>query len=186
MFGHRRQPVRQAEDLPLLHRDRRRRIERRLAPLATANFLRNHEIGLGDLAQRVAPVTLLPAARLARTAAQSPGGGLLLLQSVARRRLGTVRTVQSYLPANRPHFPLQLGNSLFPLRDHAVLHRYRVVLRSNQLLDFGRKAHPSLDSDSSLPVFPDFCRSAFSTRLWLFGLTSAWELRLSTSNSLNH
>ncbi len=124
--------------------------------LADARHVRNHEIGLGDLPQRAALVALLPGARLARTTAQASGQARLLLQPVARRRLGAVRTGKPHLPAKRRHLCLELGYASVLLRDHAVLHRYRAVLRSNQLLDFRRKIHPALDSDSSPTVFPDF------------------------------
>src|ERR1700678_2686955 len=107
---------------------------------AHARLVRNHEIGLGALPQRVARVALLAAALLAGLAAQTAGRSRLLLQSVARRRLRAVGAVQ-------PQAAQKLGHQGLELRDPAVL-------RSQQLLDFGRDDHPASDSDSS-PAVPN-------------------------------
>jgi hypothetical protein len=62
----------------------------------------------------------------------------LLLQPVARRRLGTVRTVLSQLSTKISDFSLE--------------HRDLALQRSDQLIDFGGKIHPTLDSDSQPQV----------------------------------
>ena len=63
--------------------------------LADLGRVLDDPVGLGDLAQRVAAVTLLAAARLARARAQALQDARLLLQPVARRRLGAVGAVQT-------------------------------------------------------------------------------------------
>src|SRR5712691_684359 len=126
------------EHLALLDPDRRLRFERRAAMTAGARLVPNHMIRIGDLPQRAALVALLPAARLARAASQAARDTRLLLQPVARRRLGTVRTVLSQLSAKISDFSLER-------RDLALQ-------RSDQLLDFGGKIHPTLDSDSQPKV----------------------------------
>ena len=90
MLRHQQQALGKIEHLALLDRDRRLRIERQTAMPAHARLVRNHEIGLGDLPQRVARVALLAAALLARLAAQTAGRPRLLRQPVARRRLRAV------------------------------------------------------------------------------------------------
>ena len=140
MLRHQQQALGKIEHLALLDRDRRLRIERQTAMPAHARLVRNHEIGLGDLPQRVARVALLAAALLAGLAAQTAGRPRLLLQPVARRRLRAVRAVQ-------PQAAQKLGHQGLELRDPAVL-------RSQQLLDFGRDDHPASDSDSS-PAVPN-------------------------------
>src|SRR5271169_904116 len=138
MLRHQQQALGKIEHLALLDRDRHLRIERQTAMPAYARLMRNHEIGLGDLPQRVAHVALLAAALLAGLAAQTAGRPRLLLQPVARRRLRAVRAVQ-------PQSAQKLGHQSLELRDPAVL-------RSQQLLDFRRDDHPASDSDSSHPV----------------------------------
>src|SRR3982074_3153881 len=81
------------EHLALLDPDRRLRFEPRTAMPAGARRAPNHMRGVGHLPPRAARVALLPAARLARAASQAARDTRLLLQPVARRRLGTVRTV---------------------------------------------------------------------------------------------
>jgi hypothetical protein len=98
----------------------------------------NHMIGIGGLPQRAALVALLPAARLARAASQTARDPRLLLQPVARRRLGTVRTVLSQLSTKISDFSLE--------------YRDLALQRSDQLIDFGGKIHPTLDSDSQPQV----------------------------------
>jgi len=83
-------------------------------------------------------MALLPAARLARAAAQAARDTRLLLQPIARRRLGTVRTVLSQLST-------KIGDFSLKRRDLALQ-------RSDQLLDFGGKTHPTLDSESQTQV----------------------------------
>ena len=136
------------------------------APEANGNARRRRPYGqpqdrVWRLAASVALVALLPAAHLARTAAQASGRARLLLQTVARRRFGAVRTVQSQAPKGLGQCSFELG--------------YPAVLRGNQLHDFGRKMHFAVDFDSTFAVYPIFCQSAFSTLLWQIGLT-AWEL----------
>src|SRR5438128_784189 len=79
----------------------------------------------------MAPLT---SARLARTAAKAAGKTRLLLQPVARRRLGTRRAVQIKPPAQLRH----LGAKTLDL---ARLRRY-------QRFDLRRKTHPTLESQS--------------------------------------
>src|SRR5258708_28034200 len=107
---------------------------------APARLVRNPGTGWGHLPQRVARVALLAAALLAGLAAQTAGRPRLLLQPVARRRLRAVRAVQ-------PQAAQKLGHQGLELRDPAVL-------RSQQLLDFGRDDHPASESDSS-PAVPN-------------------------------
>ena len=126
------------EHLALFDPDRRLRFERRSAMAAGARLVPNHMIGIGDLPQRATLVALLPAARLARATSQAARDTRLLLQPVARRRLGTVRTVPSQLST-------KIGDFSLERRDLALQ-------RSDQLLDFGGKAHPTLDSDSQPQV----------------------------------
>ena len=140
MLRHQQGALGKIEHLALLVPYRRLRIERRTAMLADTGRVRNHKIGIGDLPQRIALVALLAAAHLARTAAQAPGEAWLLLQTVARRRLGAVRTVQSQAPKGLHQCSFELG--------------YPAVLRGNQLHDFGRKVHSALDSDLPLAVSP--------------------------------
>ena len=104
MFGDHQRPLGKVEHLALLDPDRRLRIERRTAMATGARRVLNHAIRIGDLSQRIPFVALLPAARLARAAAQAAGNAKLLLQSIARRRLGTVGTVPPQLPAKLRHF----------------------------------------------------------------------------------
>src|SRR5208337_2681023 len=138
MFGDHERALGKVEHLAFLGPGRRLRIERRTAVAAGARLVSNHPIGIGDLPQRIALVALLPAARLARSAAQAASVARLLPQPVARRRPGTVGTVLTQLPAKVRHFSLKR-------RDLAPQ-------RGDQLLDFGGKNHPTLDSDSSPAV----------------------------------
>ena len=131
MFGHQQRALGKIEHLTLFDRNRRIRLERQTAMLADAGRMGNHKIGFGDLPQGVALVALLPAAHLARTAAQASGQARLLLQTVARRRFGAVRTVQSQAPKGLGQCSFELG--------------YPAVLRGNQLHDFGRKVHSAVD-----------------------------------------
>jgi hypothetical protein len=119
MFRNHQRALGKVEHLALLDPDRRLRIERRTAMAAGARLVPNHMIGIGDLPQRAARVALLPTARLARAAPQAARDTRLLLQPVARRRLGTVRTV-----------PAQLSTKIGDLS----LKRHDLALqRSNQL-----------------------------------------------------
>src|SRR6266403_3777632 len=93
MFRNNERALGTVEHLALLDPDRRLWFERRAAMAAGARLVPNHMIRISDLPQRAALVALLPAARLARAASQAARDTRLLLQPVARRRLGTVRTV---------------------------------------------------------------------------------------------
>ena len=108
MLRHQQQALGKIEHLALLDRDRSLRIERQTAMPAHARLVRNHEIGLGDLPQRVARVSLLAAARLAGLAAQTAGargfffnpsleGGfeLFVLSSPNRRRSSATKASSS-------------------------------------------------------------------------------------------
>jgi hypothetical protein len=138
MFRNHERALGKVEHLALLDPDRRLRFERRTAMAAGARLMPNHMIGIGGLPQRAALVALLPAARLARAASQAARDPRLLLQPVARRRLGTVRTVLSQLSTKISDFSLE--------------YRDLVLQRSDQLIDFGGKIHPTLDSDSQPQV----------------------------------
>src|SRR5208337_3668482 len=105
----------------------------------------------------------LAAARLARAAAQAARDARLLLQPVARRRLGTVRAVLPQLAAKVRHFSLKRRNP--PLQ------------RGDQLFDFGRENHPILDSDSPPVVSENPPTKVPSTIPVTFRTHPAWELR---------
>ena len=134
MFRDPQRALGKVEHLPLLDPYRRPRLERPTAMAACARRVPNHAIGIGDLPQRAALMTRLPAARLARTAAQTAPDTRFLPQPVTRRRLRTVRAVPPQLPAKIGH----LGPKRRDLRPQ----------RRYQLLDFDGKNHPTLDSQS--------------------------------------
>src|SRR5208337_3792254 len=94
--------------------------------------LDNH-VGLGDLAQRIAAMAFLAPAPLARARAQAAQYARLLLQPVARRRLGAVGAIQAQ-PSPK------LGHLSAKTLDLACLSRY-------QGFDFRRKTHPTLESE---------------------------------------
>jgi hypothetical protein len=71
MLGDFDQPLRKIEGLAPLHPDRHRRAQARAAMAAGAGFGLDDPIGLGDLAQGLAFVALLPAARPARPFAKA-------------------------------------------------------------------------------------------------------------------
>ena len=134
MFAHPQRALDEVEHLPLLHPCGHRRIERRAAMAARPSLMPHDGIGVGDLPERIALVAPLAAARLARGIAQAARHARLLLQPVARRRLRTGRTVLAQLPAQVRHLSAK-QDDLAPQR-------------RDQLLDFGRKNHPSFDSHS--------------------------------------
>src|SRR5271165_221231 len=110
----------------------------RLAMLADLGRMLDDRVGSGDLAQRVAAMAFLASARLARARAQALQNPRLLLQPVARRRLGAVGAVQ-----------IQTSPKL------GVLGPKRLDLAServDQLHDFGRKNHSTLESEVRAPV----------------------------------
>ena len=121
-------------------------------------------VGLGDLAQRIAAMAFLAAAPLARARAQAAQYARLLLQPVARRRLGAVGAVQAQ-PSPK------LGHLSAKTLDLACLSRYKGF-------DFGRTTHPTLGV-SEIRVLVPKNRSAAIDRaqVWLFGLTPPWQLQ---------
>jgi len=113
---------------------------------------RSGSVRIGDLPQRAARVAFLPAARLARLAAQAADGARFLLQTVAGGRLGAVRAVKPKPTAKLGQFGPKCGQ-LGPKRSRIGFElRDPAVLRSDQLRDFGGENHPALDSDSSPEV----------------------------------
>jgi hypothetical protein len=142
MLRHQQRTHGKVEHLARLDPYRRIRPERPKAMLADARLVRKHKIGIGDLPQRAAFVALLPAARLARTAAQAFGPSAASSSTHRSTAAGSC----SHRPAQPP---AKLGDVSFQLRDPAVLLNHHAVGRSNQLRDFVRKAHSTLDSDSS-------------------------------------
>ena len=86
----------QIEHLPGAVAHTRVRIEARAAPRAGRRVMIDDVIGISDLPQGLAFVTFLPARLLGRTFPQARHPRRLL-QSIARRRLAAVRTVQSEL-----------------------------------------------------------------------------------------
>ena len=100
MFRNHERALGKVEHLALLDPDRRLRFERRTAMAAGARRVPNHAIRIAELASNVFPLlALLPVARLARAASQAARDTRLLLQTVARRRLGTVGAIPPQLPA---------------------------------------------------------------------------------------
>jgi hypothetical protein len=138
MFAHHQRALGNVEHLPFLDPRRPLRIEGRTAMAASAGLVSNHGVGIGDLPQSPAFVAPLATAQLTGTTAQTSRDPRLLLQPVARRRPGTVRTVQIQSTVKIGH--------LGPKRD------YLRPRRSYQLRDFGGDIHPILGSDSPLRV----------------------------------
>ena len=100
----------------------------RLAMRACLGPMLDNQVGLGHLAQRIAVMAFLAPAPLARARAQAAQDARLLLQPVARRRLGAVGAV-------KPQTATQLrvlGPKRFDLAPE----------RGDQLHDVGRKSHP--------------------------------------------
>jgi uncharacterized peroxidase-related enzyme len=141
MFRDQQRALGKIEHLALLDPYRRRLIERRTTMAARAGLVSNRVVGIGHLPQPAAIMALLTAARLARTTAKAAGDPRLLAQPVTRRRLGAVRAVQTQ---STPKF----GN----LRPKP---KYLRPKRSYQILNFGGKRHPTLDSDSTVYVCPN-------------------------------
>ena len=158
MFGDHERPLGKIEHLALLEPLGRLRIERPTAMAARARRVPNHAIRIGDLAQRAALVARLAATRLARAAAQAARDARLLLQPVARRRLRAVRAVLPQLPAKVRHFRLK--------------RRDLPPQQGDQLFDFGRDNHPTVDSDSPHAVSKNPPTKALSTTPVTFGTHS--------------
>jgi len=104
----------------------------------------NHIVGIGNLSQGFAFVSLLPTRFLARTFAQALHSRRLL-QPIARRRLAAVRTVQAELA--------------FEFGDPCFQGRIISPQRSNQRIQFfpGRLVrrfanHPILESETESAV----------------------------------
>ena len=138
VLGHDQRLLRKIEHLTSLLGDLRIRREQRPTMLADLGRVLDDRVGLGDLAQRVAAMALLAPAPLARARAQALQDPRLLLQPVARGRLGTVGAVQ---PQPSP----KLGVLRFQRLDPA--HR-----RGDKLFAFGGNSHPTLESEIRLPV----------------------------------
>jgi len=141
VFRHLDHALGKVEHLPLFRADRRTRVEPGATMAAHGCGVLDDPVWVGDLAKRIAPMTLLTAARFARTRAQAAQNARLLLQSVARRWLRTVGTVQPQPP---PKLGV-LGTKRFNL----------ALQRGNQLFDIGRKAHSTYESENARDVAPN-------------------------------
>jgi hypothetical protein len=97
----------------------------------------DNPIRLGDLAQRIAAMALLAAARLACARAQAPQHPRLL-QPVARGRLGAVGAVQAKATTKLS----DLGESRIELASQRI----------DQLDRFRREIHPTLESEIDVLV----------------------------------
>src|SRR5208282_4218132 len=139
MFRDQQRTLGKIEHLAFLDPNRRHRIQRRTAMAARAGLVPNHGVGIGDLTQRAALMALLAPARLARAAAQAARHPRLLLQPVARWRFRTRRTVQTQSTTKFDNLRLKRQNL--------------AIQRSDKLLDFRGKDHPTLESDSPDYVF---------------------------------
>jgi len=139
--------------------DARFRIEARAARRARRWVMIDDLVGISDLSQGLAFVTLLPARFLARTFAQARHPRRLL-QSIARWRLAAVRTVQT-----KPAF--KFGDMRFQSRDLGRLRRDQ----RNQLFPrwLGRRIriHRILesnpDSDVQKNLRAQLCQTAYPT-----------------------
>ena len=98
----------------------------------------DNPVRFGDLAQSVAAVALLAPAPLARARAQARQHARLLLQPVARRRLGAVGAVQIQASPKR---------GVLRLERFDPAHQ-----RGDKLFDFGRNTHSTLESEIRDPV----------------------------------
>ena len=145
MFGDHEPRLGRIEHLPLLNaRDHRGR-QPGEAMAARLRFVALDDVGLCDRLQRVAGVSGLPAARLARLAAQAAGDARRLLQAVARRRLAAVRAVLVQLTPEVRHF----------LAQRRVLNPQNLNLalqRANQVANSGRRIIHTLTHASLLRV----------------------------------
>src|ERR1700686_2769874 len=129
---------------------------------AHARLVRNHEIGLGDLPQRVARVALLAAARLAGLAAQTAG-----------------RRGFFFNPSLEGGFELFVLSSPKRRRSSATTASSSAIRRSfeaNNSWISGGMTIPLLIQIRRLPSLTISLPGSVSTNLWQFGLTTAWEL----------
>jgi len=94
VFGHDQRRLGKIENLPPLFADLRIRQQPRLAMRASLGRMLDDPVGLGELTQRIAAMAFLPSARLAGARAQAAQSPRLLLQPIARGRLGAVEAVQ--------------------------------------------------------------------------------------------
>jgi hypothetical protein len=157
MFGNQQRELGKIEHLALFDIYRRPRIERRTAMLADARHVRNHEIGFGDLAQRAARVALLPAARLARLAAQALGiRGFFFNPS------------------------LEGGWELFELSCPNCRRSAATSASSAAIWRFSEAINSSTSAGTTIPPLMQIrrpssrgirCTNTISTNLWHFGLT---------------
>ena len=155
VLGHDQRLLRKIEHLPRLPADLGIRQKPRLAMLADLGRMLDDRVGFGDLAQRVAAMAFLASARLARARAQALQNPRLLLQPVARRRLGAVGAVQ-----------IQTSPKL------GVLGPKRLDLASeriDQLHDFERKNHSTLESKSAHLSRKIATPQSIVRLVWLFG-----------------
>ena len=104
----------------------------------------DHMVGFGDLAESLAVVTGLSARRPARTLAQA-ADPRRLLQTIARRRLGTVRAVQPK-PTLQPGDPRLQSRGL---RQKRFIQRNKLFPRG---LDRRFASYPILESEPESPV----------------------------------
>ena len=135
VFRHLDHALGKIERLPPFRADCRTRVEPGATMAAHGCGVLDNPIGDGDLAKRIASVAFLTAARFARARAQAAKNARLLLQSVARRRLRAIATVQPQPP---PKLGV-LGTKRFDL----------ALQGSNQLFDFGRKTHSTFESQNA-------------------------------------
>ena len=127
--------------------------ERLAASRTNLRAMIDDHVGVGDLQQRFALVAGLSARLLSRTFAQAARPSRrLLLQSVARRRLGAVRTVQS-----EP--PLEFGDPRLQSRDLARLRpNQRNKFFFPRRLDRRFARHPILKSEPDSAVERNLAR----------------------------
>ena len=140
VLGHDQRLLRKIEDLTPLLADLGIRRKSRPAMCAHLGRVLDDRVRLGDLTQRVAVVTFLPSARLARARAQALQDPRLLLQPVARGRLRAVGAVQAQPTPKLRHLSAKT-------LDLACLGRY-------QGFDFRRKISSAPLSQKSLSLSP--------------------------------
>ena len=135
----------QIEHLPGAVADARVLIQARAAPGAGRRVMIDHDVGIGDLPQRLAFVALLPARFLAGPVPQACYPRRLL-QPITRRRLAAVRTVQPEpaLELRQPRLQRRiLGLQGRDQRDK-VVHRWRTRRQF--------ASHPMLESEPASAV----------------------------------
>jgi hypothetical protein len=138
VLGHDPRPLGKIEDLALLLADLRIRREPRLAMRALLGRVLDDEVGLGDLTQRIAAMPLLASTPLARARAQAAQHATLLLQPVARGRFRAVGAIQVQPPPKLGVVRLQRLDPAHQSGDN--------------LFDFRRNNHPTLESEIDAPV----------------------------------